>query len=149
MFACPPPRLWGQRRGAFHPELDHTPLPAPWRSWHRTLRHLTLSSGPEGQATFTALPGGTLRTRSTLFLAAAALVAAVLGSQPLEAKLPFVKKAQALGFKEIESCASCHTSKTPKKGEPLAERGKWLVEQKAKHKAEEIDLNWLKDYKGK
>lgn len=90
-----------------------------------------------------------MRNRSTLILAAAVVVAGILGSRPLEAKLPYVKKAQALGFKEIENCASCHTSKTPKKGEPLAERGKWLMEQKAKHKAEEIDLNWLKDYKGK
>ena len=38
---------------------------------------------------------------------------------PLQAKLPWVKKAQALGFTEITSCASCHSSDKPKKGDPL------------------------------
>jgi mono/diheme cytochrome c family protein len=90
-----------------------------------------------------------MKLRRTLSLAFAALVVAGLASQPLNAKLPWVKKAQGMGFKEIENCASCHSSKTPKKGEPMAERGKWLVEQKEKHKAEEVDLAWLKDYKGK
>ena len=34
-------------------------------------------------------------------------------------------------------------------GEPMAERGKFLVDMKAKNKAAEVDLAWLKDYKGK
>jgi hypothetical protein len=90
-----------------------------------------------------------MRNRSTL-IGLAALIGAVLASTPLEAKLPFVKKAQALGFKEIENCASCHTTKMPKKDDAgLNERGKFLADEKTKHKAEEVDLNWLKDYKGK
>ena len=28
------------------------------------------------------------------------------------------------------------------------ERGKWLLEQKAKHGAKEVDPAWLKDYPG-
>lgn len=80
-----------------------------------------------------------------LFLAALAILAAL----PLDAKLPWVKKAQGMGFKEIENCLSCHVDKTPKKGGALNERGKWLMAQKDKHKAAEVDLAWLKDYKGK
>jgi hypothetical protein len=35
----------------------------------------------------------------------------------------------------------------PKKGAATNnERGKWLVEEKDKRKAKEIDVNWLKDY---
>lgn len=91
-----------------------------------------------------------MKNRRTLYLALATLVAAGLSTQPLDAKLPWVKKAQGMGFKEIENCASCHSSKMPKKDDhDLNERGKFLMEQKAKHKAEEVDLAWLKDYKGK
>jgi hypothetical protein len=84
--------------------------------------------------------------RSTTLIAAAVLLLAV----PAQAKLPFVKKAQELGFKEITSCKSCHVDAMPKKGASAPnERGKFLVDMKAKHKAAEVDLNWLKDYKGK
>jgi hypothetical protein len=37
----------------------------------------------------------------------------------------------------------------PKKGGELAERGKFLADMKAKKKAAEVDLAWLKEYKGK
>jgi hypothetical protein len=84
--------------------------------------------------------------RLAIFIAASALILAV----PAQAKLPFVKKAQELGFKEITSCKSCHVDAMPKKGASAPnERGKFLVDLKAKNKATEVDLNWLKDYKGK
>jgi len=86
--------------------------------------------------------------RSTItLLAAAALMALAF---PLSAKMPFTKKAQDLGFKDIKNCASCHKEAMPKpasKGEPFNEVGLFLVDQKAKRKAAEVDLNWLKDYK--
>lgn len=90
-----------------------------------------------------------MRRIPVLLLAAAAVLA--LGT-PASAKMPFVKKAQALGFKNIENCASCHVDKMPKaaaKGEPFNDLGKFLLAQKAKNKATEIDLNWIKDYKAK
>lgn len=71
------------------------------------------------------------------------LAAVLLASGVLQAKTPWVKKAQELGFKDIQNCASCHTAKPP----ALAELGKWLVDEKAKRKAAAIDLAWLKDYK--
>lgn len=88
--------------------------------------------------------------RTQLALLAAAAILAVGG--PANAKLPFVKKAKDLGFTYIQNCASCHVDKMPKKeskGEPFGEVGKWLMAQKAKNKAAEVDVAWLKDYKAK
>jgi len=82
--------------------------------------------------------------RITLFVAAAALMLAL----PAQAKMPWVKKAQELGFVEVKDCKACHVG-TPKKGGDLAERGKFLLDQKGKKKAAEVDLAWLKEYKGK
>lgn len=82
--------------------------------------------------------------RIATFLAAAAVVLAV----PAQAKMPWVKKSQELGFTEIKDCKACHVG-APKKGGDLSERGKFLMDQKAKKKAAEVDLNWLKEYKGK
>ena len=76
--------------------------------------------------------------------------AALLLSIPAQAKLPFVKKAKELGFAEITSCKSCHVDAMPKKGASANnERGKFLVDMKTKKGAAEVDLNWLKEYKGK
>jgi hypothetical protein len=61
-----------------------------------------------------------------------------------------VKKAQELGFTDAKSCQYCHVDKMPKKGASAAnERGKFLIDMKAKKKVAEVDLNWLKEYKGK
>ncbi len=90
-----------------------------------------------------------MRHTHLILFAAAAILA--VGS-PANAKMPFVKKAKDLGFTYIENCASCHVDKMPKaasKGEPFNEVGKFLMAQKAKHKAAEVDLAWLKDYKAK
>jgi hypothetical protein len=63
--------------------------------------------------------------------------------------MPWVKKAQALGFEDIKDCTACHANKMPKKGEALSDRGQFLMDQKKAKKAEDIDLAWLKDYKAK
>jgi hypothetical protein len=82
--------------------------------------------------------------RMTTLLAAAAVLLAL----PASAKMPFVKKAQELGFKEVTSCKACHAG-MPKKDGEMTERGKFLKATKAEKKAAEVDLAWLKDYKGK
>ena len=84
--------------------------------------------------------------RANLILSIPAGLALLLAASPAQAKLPWVKKAQGMGFAEIKNCASCHASEKPKKGDAPGERQKWLTEQKAKHKVEEVDLAWLKDY---
>ena len=88
--------------------------------------------------------------RTQLALLAAVAILAV--GSPANAKMPFVKKAKDLGFAYVKDCASCHVDKMPKaasKGEPFGEVGKWLLAQKAKNKATEVDVAWLKDYKAK
>ena len=83
-----------------------------------------------------------MRILSTLVLSA--FIAAV----PAQAKMPWVKKAQDLGHAEIKDCKACHAG-AAKKGGDLTERGKFLVDLKAKKGAPDVDLAWLKDYKGK
>jgi hypothetical protein len=81
---------------------------------------------------------------------ACAILALAFLSLPAQAKLPFVKKAQELGFSDIKNCQACHADKMPKKGASAPnERGKFLLKMKAEKKAAEVDLAWLKDYKGK
>lgn len=82
--------------------------------------------------------------RIATLIAAAALISTI----PAQAKMPWVKKAQELGFAEVKDCKACHVG-APKKGGELSARGKFLEEVKAKKKAAEVDLAWLKDYKGK
>jgi hypothetical protein len=82
--------------------------------------------------------------RIATLIAAAALILAV----PAQAKMPWVKKSQELGFADVKDCKACHVG-VAKKGGDLSERGKFLMDTKAKKKAAEVDLAWLKEYKGK
>jgi hypothetical protein len=64
-----------------------------------------------------------------------------------EATVEMQKKAKAAGFAESTNCLYCHNEKLPKKGSVTNnERGKWLVDQKQKKGAKEIDFAWLKDF---
>ncbi|NTV74265.1 MAG: hypothetical protein HGA66_08660 [Holophaga sp.] len=82
--------------------------------------------------------------KSTPFLAAAVLALAI----PAQAKMPYVTAAKASGIESVKNCASCHVG-VAKKGGELNEMGKWLMAQKVAKKAAEVDVKWLKDYKGK
>ncbi len=66
-------------------------------------------------------------------------------------KAAFLKGAKDLGL-PAQNCLYCHTVKLPKKEtfkpEELNDRGKWLLGEKDKKKAAEVDLAWLKDYPG-
>lgn len=87
--------------------------------------------------------------RKTTGTVIAAVAALALGSSAL-ATMEIQKEYKAKDPKA--SCASCHVDKMPKKeakGEPFGEVGKWLMAQKAKNKAAEVDVAWLKDYKAK
>jgi hypothetical protein len=76
-----------------------------------------------------------------------ALVFVLSGAGTARATLDMQKKAKAHGFEESSNCLYCHNEKLPKKGAVTNnERGQWLVEQKAKRGAKEIDVAWLKDY---
>jgi hypothetical protein len=63
------------------------------------------------------------------------------------ASMPMVKRAKELGITSVQNCQSCHVDKLPKKdAHKVNERGQWLVDQKEKRKAKEIDVAWLKEY---
>jgi hypothetical protein len=71
----------------------------------------------------------------------------LLSAATASASLPMVKKAKELGITSVTNCQSCHVDKLPKKDAyKVNERGQWLVDQKEKRKAKEIDLTWLKEY---
>ena len=68
------------------------------------------------------------------------------GAGPAMATLQIQKQAKEKGFAPT-NCQFCHMDKLPKKGASANnERGKFLVDQKAKRHSNEIDASWLKDY---
>jgi len=78
--------------------------------------------------------------------AAFALLAFLGGTGNAWATLDMQKKAKAAGF-PAANCLYCHGEKLPKKGAVTHnDRGNWLIAEKEKRKAKEIDLNWLKEY---
>jgi hypothetical protein len=72
----------------------------------------------------------------------------ILLSGTSSATLPMQKKAKELGF-DATNCLYCHNEKLPKKGAVTHnDRGKWLIAEKEKRGAQEVDPAWLKDYPG-
>jgi hypothetical protein len=70
----------------------------------------------------------------------------LLGTGEAHATMAFQKKAKELGY-PAANCQYCHEDKLPKKdAHKMNDRGQFLVEQKEKHKAKEVDLAWLKEY---
>ena len=80
-------------------------------------------------------------------LAVLGLVAWLGSMGRAQATLPIQKQAKAAGAMAA-NCQACHVDKLPKKdAHTLNDKGKWLVEEKDKRKAKEVDGAWLKDYK--
>ena len=64
------------------------------------------------------------------------------------ATLDIQKKAKAAGI-DATNCLYCHSEKLPKKGAVTHnDRGNWLIKEKEKRNAKEVDPAWLKDYPG-
>ena len=86
----------------------------------------------------------TIRRFVTTFGVLAA--AAVCGTPPASATVPMMKQAKTAGVQATD-CLYCHGEKMPKKeASTLNDRGKWLMAEKDKRKAKEVDGAWLKDY---
>jgi len=88
------------------------------------------------------------RARRTSALLALTFAGAWIGSPgTATATMPMQKKAKDLGIASVQNCQSCHVEKMPKKGaSTMNDRGKWLMSEKDKRKAGEVDVGWLKDY---
>ncbi|HWC76940.1 MAG TPA: nuclear transport factor 2 family protein [Blastocatellia bacterium] len=82
-------------------------------------------------------------TRAKLFIALI-FVAAFIAALATESfgYPPFVAKARKFGAKD---CTFCHVDELG--GPPWNDRGKWLIAEKARRKADAIDADWLADYK--
>jgi hypothetical protein len=77
-----------------------------------------------------------------LSIATVIIAGAVGSSFSTNAYPPFLRKAQKFGAKD---CKFCHTQ--PAGGEGWNERGKWLIAEKERRKADAIDVEWLAEYK--
>jgi hypothetical protein len=84
--------------------------------------------------------------RLVLTIGALALGAWLGGTQHAMATMDMQKKAKAAGI-AANNCQYCHNEKLPKKGASTNNaRGLWLVAEKEKRQAKDIDVAWLKDY---
>jgi hypothetical protein len=80
------------------------------------------------------------------FAAWSVAVACLAGAGSAHATMPMQKQAKEAGF-PATNCLYCHADKLPKKGAAAVnDRGKWLVGEKDRRKASEVDVTWLKDY---
>ena len=86
--------------------------------------------------------------KGTVGVAVGAVAAGMLVlAGPVEATLEMQKQAKAAGFAESANCLYCHNEKLPKKGAVTQNaRGEWLIAEKKKQHAKEVDVNWLKYY---
>jgi cytochrome c553 len=84
--------------------------------------------------------------KSSRLMTTALVLGASMAAAPAFATLPIQKAAKEKGF-AATNCQFCHVDKLPKKGAAASNaRGKFLVDQKTKKNAKEIDVSWLKDY---
>jgi len=88
-----------------------------------------------------------MKVRSGFHLAGLVAGVWLVTSGTASATMPLQKKAKEAGFAGATNCLYCHNEKLPKK-EAIThnDRGKWLVAEKDKRKAKEVDISWLKDY---
>lgn len=83
-----------------------------------------------------------MKQQIKLALAVAVLVTGIGSAFTAKAYPPFLRKAQKFGAKD---CLFCHEK--AEGGEGWNQRGKWLMTEKDKRKADAIDVEWLTDYK--
>jgi hypothetical protein len=85
-------------------------------------------------------------SRTAKRVSALVVVAWWAGAGVAFATLPIQKKAKELGY-AAQTCLFCHNEKLPKKDAVTHnERGQWMIAEKNKRKAKEVDASWLKDY---
>lgn len=81
-----------------------------------------------------------------LGVAFVAVAVSLAGAGIASATMPLQKKAKEQGCDAV-NCQYCHVDKLPKKdAHTLNARGQWLVAEKDRQKATEIDVSWLKNY---
>lgn len=79
-----------------------------------------------------------------LVVALALLFAVLAFAQKSYTYPQYLSKAKALGY-PAENCSYCH--RAPQGGTGWNARGQWLIEEKKRREAEQVDVKWLRDYK--
>jgi hypothetical protein len=79
--------------------------------------------------------------RKLKLVAIFAALTIVFSAGSLMAYQAYMAKAKKFG---AEDCLFCHVHENG--GVGWNERGEWLIEEKARRKAEKIDVDWLVDY---
>jgi hypothetical protein len=92
-----------------------------------------------------------MRWTALVSAVAAIVVTGSIVPGPAVAGPAMVAKAKEKGY-PARSCQYCHVSAMPKKEafkpDDLNDRGTWLVAEKDRQKAKNIDVDWLKNYPG-
>ena len=84
-----------------------------------------------------------MRTRSAKLSLALVIPAIILLTAPASQALPtFLTRAEKYGAK---NCSFCHLR--PSGGSTFNARGKWLVAEKKKRNARQVNVDWLAEYK--
>jgi len=83
-------------------------------------------------------------------LIAALMVAGVGFGPELQASTDLYKAAKAKYGKDIKGCKHCHVKALPKEGDnEFNELGDWLMKEKERRGADEVDVSWLDEYPAK
>ncbi len=90
---------------------------------------------------------------SKLVLLVSISLLTAVAAVPAAATPQMIKQAKDAGF-PAQNCQYCHVPAVPKKDgfKPdvdLNERGKWLLSEKEKQNAKDVNPQWLKNYTGK
>jgi len=90
------------------------------------------------------------RHRRLLVVAPTALIIC-LSAAAVSATPQLLSEAKKQGL-PAQNCQYCHVSKVPQKSsykpDDLNNRGQWLMSEKDKQRANEINADWLKQYPG-
>ncbi len=89
--------------------------------------------------------------RMTLLVAASAVLAECLWTASTSATPELLSEATKQGV-PARNCQYCHVSQMPQKDrykpDDLNDRGKWLMTEKDKQRANDVKADWLKQYPG-
>ncbi|HXJ84725.1 MAG TPA: hypothetical protein VMS64_39290 [Candidatus Methylomirabilis sp.] len=90
-------------------------------------------------------------THARIGFSASLILASLIITPPAGATPQLFTQAKGAGL-PAKNCQYCHVAAMPKKEgfkpDDLNERGKWLLAEKDKQKAQEIKADWLKNYTG-
>ena len=86
-----------------------------------------------------------LKLKRIVTISAVVLAVGVSLASTTMAKPGYLAQAKKLGF-AAQNCKYCHTKASG--GSGWNARGNWLREEKGRRGAKDVDVSWLREYKG-